>query len=150
MGQAEQNVPGGSPAGGRGADKAAVGGTTCIVMVCAAEEADQIGRQLSQLDRGCLVTYRRVEDMVLNAPTGKVSMVILAGQQETGAMRRTLRWLRHRWPSCPVAVVGDTGGDSHEMTARKGGALYLARPVRAEYWSAMVSHLAPSATGKSS
>ena len=53
---------------------------SCIVMVCGGREADQVRRQLSAQKTVCLTTYRRVEDMVLNSPTGRVVLVILAGK----------------------------------------------------------------------
>ena len=118
-----------------------VGGRVCLVMVCAnTSEADQIGRQLSELDMGCLVTYRRAEDMMFNAPRGKVALVILAGQDTPVRMRQTLQWLRSRWPGCPITVVGDDGCGTHERTARQGGAMYLTRPVAPQQWSALLCH----------
>ncbi len=113
----------------------------CIVMVCASvSEADHVGKQLSELNMGCLVTYRRAEDLMYNAPTGKVVLVILATADSSPVMGRTLQWLRRRWPRCPVTVIGDEGGGEREITARSGGASYLARPVTAEQWSAMLGH----------
>lgn len=114
----------------------------CIVMVCAdLSEADQVSRQLSELNTGCLVTYRRVEDLTLNAPTGKVALVILSAQDDPVVMARTLRWLRHRWPRCSVTVVGDAGSTEQELVAREGGAYFLARPVVPEQWAALLGHV---------
>jgi hypothetical protein len=49
-----------------------------------------------------------------------------------------------------VTVVGQAGGQRQEMTARQGGALYLTRPVQAECWSEMVSHVMPPAAQRES
>jgi len=114
----------------------------CIVMACRdAAEAAQVGRQLLQVNRGSLITYRRADDVLLNSPAGKIALIILAGGEDPKSLGRTLRWMRHRWPRCPIAVVGDTGGDELEVEARKGGASYLARPVAPEQWEAMVAHV---------
>jgi len=110
-------------------------------MVCADDEAEQIGRQLPEVNANCLITYRRMEDLVFNAPTGKVALVILAANDDPAVTQRTLKWLRHRWHGCPITVVSGAGGEEHEMAARKGGAMYLASPVEPKQWSAMVSHV---------
>ena len=113
----------------------------CVVMVCDdMSEADHVSRRLSELNTCCLVTYRRLQDFTSGVPAGKVALVILATNDESAVVGRTLHWLRNRWPRCPVAVVGDTGGGSAEMTARQGGACYLVRPVDPEHWSALLSH----------
>ena len=116
-------------------------GGMCILMACAdVSEADQVSRQLLELNMGCLVTYRRAEDMMYNAPTGEVALVILATEDQPPMIRRTLRWLRNRWPGCPITVVGNEGCDGYEMAARGGGANYLVRPVAHEQWMALLSH----------
>lgn len=113
----------------------------CIVMACTdMSEAELVSRQLLQLNNGCLVTYRRAEDMLFNAPTGKVALIILATADAPVIVGRTLKWLRRRWPRCPITVVGDAGGGELEMTARKGAACYLTRPVNAEQWTALLAH----------
>jgi DNA-binding NtrC family response regulator len=106
-----------------------------------AAEASRVGHQLSQVNTGCLITYRRAEDILLNSPLGKVAMIVLASGDDPEAIGRMLTWMRHRWPRCPVAVIGDSGGGEMEMAARKGGACYLTRPVAAEQWAAMVEHV---------
>jgi len=114
----------------------------CIVMVCTdLYEAEQVGRQLSQLNTGCLVTYRRTQDLLCNAPAGKIALVILATNSDASIIKRTLGWLRRRWPRCSIAVVGDIGGSENELAAREGGAFYLTRPVPPEQWSAVLSHV---------
>ena len=115
--------------------------SVCVVMACSdMREADQVGRQLLEQHTGCLVTYLKAQDLLLNAPGGKVALVILANHESATALRRTLSWLRHRWPNCPITVVGDAGCGSHEMAARQGGATFLVRPVSTEQWSAILSH----------
>ena len=48
----------------------------CIVMACEdAAEAAQVGEQVSQVNRGSLVTYRKAEDVLLNSPAGQVVLV---------------------------------------------------------------------------
>ena len=113
----------------------------CIVMVCTdSSEAEGVSRQLLKLNRGVMVTYRRAEDMIYNAPAGKVALVILATEDSATTLSRTLRWLKSHWPGSSVAIVGDVGCGEHEMTARQGGAAYLTRPVLPEQWYALVSH----------
>ncbi len=114
----------------------------CILMACAdASEADQVGRRIGQLKSGCLVTYRRAEDMLSNAPRSRVALVILATDETPTRLTGMLSWLRNRWPHCPLTVVGTEGGGSYELSARSGGALYLTRPVSDGEWDAMLSHV---------
>jgi len=122
------------------------GSCVCILMACADQsEAAQISRQLLlQQNSGCLVTYRRAQDLMYNSANGKVALVILATDDSPGVLARTLRWLRARWPGCPLAVVGNHGGGSEELAARAGGALYLTRPVRSEIWADLLNHVLSS------
>ncbi|MHC4982906.1 MAG: hypothetical protein ACYTF6_07025 [Planctomycetota bacterium] len=114
----------------------------CVVMVCTdMSEAEQVARQLSEFDNGSLVTYRRVEDLKYNLPTERVALAILASGDSPSGLRRALKWLRHKWPRCPITVVGDLGCGQHEIAARKGGAMYLARPVAHENWAAILNHV---------
>jgi DNA-binding response OmpR family regulator len=111
-------------------------------MVCTdISEAELVSRQLSELNSGCLVTYRRAEDLIRNAPMGRVALIILATSDAPAAIGRTLKWLRRRWPRCPITVVGDQGSGELEMTARKGAACYLTRPVTPEQWTAVLTHV---------
>ena len=117
------------------------GGRALVVMVCTdMREADLVGRQLMEVNTGCLVTYRRAEDMKLNVPAGRIALVILATEDRPQKMREALRWLRRRWPRCVITVVGDTGCGVEEMVAREGGAAYLTRPVSPEQWLAVLTH----------
>lgn len=114
----------------------------CVVMACTdVAEAEQVGQQLSAFDGGCLVTFRRAEDLMYNAPSRKVAMVVLATDDSLPVMSRMLERLRRRWPRCPVTVVGDEGGNEYELAARKGGAIYLTRPVEPQEWSAILAHV---------
>ena len=123
------------------ADRRSAEAGACIVMVCASmSEADEVGRQLAELDVGRLVIYRRAVDLLHNVPAGKVVLVILASRDNPAMLARTLRWLRRRWSRCPVAVVGDGGCNDFEMAAREGGANYLVRPVSSQQWSALLQH----------
>ncbi|MCD6365504.1 MAG: hypothetical protein J7M14_06475 [Planctomycetes bacterium] len=116
-------------------------GGVCIVMVCAdMSEADQVGRQLLELNRGCLVTYRRAEELMLNAPADRVALVILAGDESPGVLRRMLKWLRRRQPQCSITVIGNEGCGQHEMAARQGAANYFTRPVDSRQWAALLAH----------
>jgi len=116
--------------------------SVCIVMACAdRREAELVSQRLSELNSGCLVTYRSAEDLLRNAPTGKVALVILATEDSPAVISRTLRWLRHRWPRCPITVVGGAGGAEEELAARQGGAYYLTRPVASHQWAAILSHV---------
>ena len=103
-------------------------------------EADEVGRRLLELNNGCLVTYRRAEDLMSNAPAGKVALVILATSDSPEVICRTLKWLRRRWPRVPITVVGDVGGGELELAARKEAACYLTRPVGDQQWRAIVAH----------
>lgn len=115
--------------------------SVCVVMACSdMKEADQVGRHLSELNTGCLVTYLKAGDFMLNTPSGKVVLVILATDDSAPVLRKSLDWLRRRWPGCPITVIGDAGCGEHEMAAREGGAVFLTRPVSAEQWSAILSH----------
>ena len=120
-----------------------IGQRTCIVAVCIdSGVAETIGREAAKLNRVCLVTYHRAEDLVSNSPAGQVALVILANQDTPATLDRVLIWLRHRWPHCPVAVVNHPqGGPDYEMTARRSGALFLTPPVEAEAWSSLMTHL---------
>lgn len=113
----------------------------CIVMACDdAAEAARAGEMLSKVNNGILVTYRRADDILLNRPVGKVALVVLATPEEPAAIERTLKWMRHRWPHCPVTVIGSGGDCAMEMAARRGGASFLARPVSPQAWEAMIDH----------
>lgn len=103
-------------------------------------EAEAVGQTLLKLNIGVLVTYRRTCDLMLNAPAGRVAVVILATKDTPAVVCRTLQWLRHHWPRCPVTVLGDTGSGELEMAAREGGASFLTRPVTCEEWTALLSH----------
>jgi len=118
------------------------GRCTLVVLVCAgAREPDLIGLQIAQISNaGCLVTYRRADELQRNVPLGKVAMVILATEDQPHVVRRTLRWLRQLWRRCPVTVVGSAGCGADEMVAREGGATYLTRPVAPEQWRALLEH----------
>jgi hypothetical protein len=126
---------------------------SCILMVSGGEEADRLGHQLSDQGNACLMTYRRVEDLVLNAPAGRVALVILVAEDDPAGTRRTLRWLGHRWPGCPIMVVSTDGGLEHELAARQGGAFYLASGEAEQQLPDMVSHVlrlqAADKTGRS-
>ena len=114
----------------------------CIVMACGdAAEAAQVGQQLLQLNIGCLITYRKADDILLNLPSGKVVLVVLATAGDPDAIQRTLRWMTRRWPRCPITVIGDIGGGEMEIAARKGGASYLTRPVAPAQWAALLRHV---------
>ena len=114
----------------------------CIVVACEdAAEAAQMGRRISQVHTGTLVTYRRAEDILTNSPAGRVALIILSAEDEPTRIGKTLAWMRRRWPQCPVTVVGNEGGTALEMAARTGGATYLTRPVGPDEWAAMVKHV---------
>ena len=116
-------------------------GRMCVVMACSdMQEADQVGRHLAQEKTGCLVTYLRSGDLLLNSPSGEVVLVILATDESVPVLRKALGWLRRRWPNCPITVVGDVGCGEHEMAAREGGATFLTRPVEVRQWAAIVAH----------
>lgn len=120
----------------------------CIVMVYEGEEPDHVRRQfLDHQKTGRFMTYRRVEDMVLNSPAGRVALVILAGEDDPASIQRTLRWLRHRWPGCPITVVSGAGGVEHEMAARQGGAFYLTSGETVQQLPAMISHVLRASDG---
>ena len=115
-------------------------GTVCVVMACSdPREADEVSRQLAQVDSACLVTYFRQQDLMLNSPAGKVAMVILATEDSPAALRGMLSWLRRRLPHCPITVVGDAGAGEYEQVAREGGAIFVVRPVFQEQWAAILS-----------
>jgi len=109
-------------------------------MSCTEEsEASQVSQALLQQKTGVLITYRSAQDLLHNAPAGAVAMVILAGRECPEETGRVLHWLRHRQPHCPVAVIADVGAGEDEITARAGGAIFMARPVLNEQWLALLS-----------
>lgn len=113
-----------------------------IVMVCDdAAEAAQATHEILQVNNSVLVTYRRAEDVLLKGPSGRVALIILANHEAPQATEKVLSWMRHRWPKCPIAVIGEAGAVGLEMAARKGGASYLARPVTPEQWTAVIGHV---------
>lgn len=115
-------------------------GRVCIIITCSdTSEADQIGRQLLEQNMACLVTYRRVEDLMHNRPTGKVALFILATVETSASIGRALRWLRSWRPHCPIIVLGDVGGGEYEIAVRSGGAYYLTRPVSPLQWSTILT-----------
>jgi len=114
----------------------------CIVMTCDdAGEAAEVGRLISQLNMVSLVTYRKSQDVLMNYPAGRVALIILANAEDPEAMGTTLAWMRHRWPHCPITVIGDRGAGELEMVARTGGASFMTRPVRPAEWSALIHHV---------
>ena len=121
----------------------------CVVMVCTdLREADEVGRLLLEPNNGYLVTYRRVEHLMLNAPARRPVSVILASKDDILTTGRALNWLRNRWPHCPVTVVGDEGGGAYERTVRAGGANYLTRPVTPEQWRATLALVGKGTAGQ--
>lgn len=113
----------------------------CIVMACDdAAEAAQAGRALLKVNSGLLVAYPSAGEILLNRPAGKVVLVVLAGPDDPETVERTLKWMRHRWSHCPVAVIGSGGDRALEMAARRGGASYLVRPVSDQAWEAVIGH----------
>ena len=114
----------------------------CIVVACEdAAEAAQMGSQISKVHTGTLVTYRKAEDILLNAPAGRVVLIILAADDDLTRLGKTVAWMRRRWNRCPITVVGDKGNAQQELAARSGGASYLTRPVGPHEWAALVEHV---------
>jgi ABC-type sulfate/molybdate transport systems ATPase subunit len=113
----------------------------CIVMVCSdCDEAEEIGREFLKVKTGCLRTYRSTYDVLENPPREPVAAVILATSDDPETTGQTLQWMRHRWPRCPLTVVGDLGGEEHEMAARENSANFLTRPVASSQWRAIANH----------
>ena len=114
----------------------------CIVMICESDaETKQVSELLLQVNRATLITYYRLEDLVLNRPNGEVVLFILADGDDVETLSRMLEWLHYRWPHSPLAVVGDEGGGEVEITARKSGAYFLTRPVSRWEWEALLHRL---------
>jgi FixJ family two-component response regulator len=112
-------------------------------MSCTEEsEAHQIGHALLQQKTGVLITYRSAMELIHNAPSGAVAMVILAGRECPTEMREVFGWLKRRHPHCPVAVIADTGAGEEELAARVGGAIFMTRPVDDAQWSALLTGVA--------
>jgi len=114
----------------------------CIVVACAdTAEAARLGSQISQVYTGTLVTYRKAEDILLNAPAGRVALIILVADDDPARLGKTLSWMRRRWHRCPVTVLGAEGNVELETAARMQGATYLTRPVGPEQWASLVQHV---------
>lgn len=112
----------------------------CIAMSCTEEsEARQVGQALLQQKTGVLITYRSATDLIQNAPSGAVAMVILAGRECPLEMQEVFGWLKRRHPHCPVAVIADTGAGEEELAARIGGAIFMTRPLDDDQWSALLT-----------
>lgn len=117
----------------------------CIVMACDdCDEADQIDQEISKVNNGRLRTYYGLFDLMENPPQERIVAAILATRADPETIGQTLQWMRHRWPRCPMTVVGDVGGQEHELAARENGANFLTRPVTSSQWRAIVDH----ATGR--
>jgi len=113
----------------------------CIIMVCKNDyEVDQVSGLLFQVNSATLITYRRLEDLILNRPTGEVVLFILADGDEVKMLEKMLEWSHSRWPYSSMVVIGDEGEGEMEIAARKGGAYYLTRPVSQWEWKALIQH----------
>ncbi len=113
----------------------------CIVMACDdCDEADQIDQEISKVNNGRLRTYYGLFDLMENPPQERIVAAILATRADPETIGQTLQWMRHRWPRCPMTVVGDVGGQEHELAARENGANFLTRPVTSSQWRAIVDH----------
>jgi len=118
-------------------------GTDCqfVVMACdVLSQAEEVSQRLWQLNTGALVVYGRLADLLSSPPAGRIAAVIVDTHEPLAAVRRAIEWVRHRWPGCPVTVVGDAGGGQQEMSARQGGASFLTRPVSEEQWMSLLTH----------
>ncbi len=120
---------------------ASEGCVPCIVVVFRLDsEVDHVADLLSSNGTGRLVTYRKIEDLALNAPRGPVALFVLADDSRPATTRRSLAWAKRRWPTCPSMVVGNPGDRELEMAARSCGASYFVRPVGRLEWAAVVEH----------
>ncbi len=123
------------------------GRQVCIVMICEdLGEAAEVGKLLAQVNTGSLITYCRAADVLLNAPAGRIALIILANSDSPAMVGMTLKRMRRRWPNCPVVVVGDEGAGELEMSARIEGASYLVRPVSSTQWASMIEHVLGSSS----
>lgn len=114
----------------------------CVVLACRdAQEAEQVGRALLKVNMCVQVTYGRLEDFMLNPPLHQVTVAILATNDPPELTGQALAWIRNRWPRCCIAVVADAGKGASELTARMGGANFLARPVTDDEWAGLFSRL---------
>ena len=113
----------------------------CILMASRDQgEAHAVGQEVLKVGSGWLRTYCRTSDLMEYPPNCAVAGVILATGDEPEEIEESLKWARRRWPHCPLTVVADSGGDEHELVARRNGASFLTRPVTAAQWSAIVAH----------
>lgn len=113
----------------------------CVAMVCGdPAESDLVCRLMRDAASCSLLTYRKVEDLAMNAPIGGASLVILADGSSESVVERSLRWLKRWCPSAAVAVVGVPECPGLELVARMGGASYFVRPVAEAQWRALLEH----------
>jgi hypothetical protein len=113
----------------------------CIVVVFDdRDEAEAIDRELSQVNSSRLRAYEDLWRLLEHPPCEDVAAVILATRDDPETIGQTLQWARHRWPRCLVTVIGDVGGEGHEMAARENSANFLTRPVTSVQWRAVVRH----------
>jgi len=113
----------------------------CAIALCArAGEVDRLGRLITTVNNGSLISYRRWEDFICNPPRSAIGMFVVGADEAPADLLQALHWLRERYPRHLIVVVGDEGGGEQEMTARRGGASYVTRPVPAETWWQLLSH----------
>lgn len=125
--------------------------SACVVLVCRDEgESDRMVGLMTDAGPFVLVTYRKVEDLAMNAPREGASLVILDDDFSPEQAERSLRWLKRWQPSATVALIGRPECPELEMTARMAGASYFVRPVAEMEWRAMLAHVMVMRTKSSS
>ena len=112
-----------------------------VVLVCRSEtEAEHVGALVGGIGVGSLVTYRKVEDLALNPPRRRATLVILTGLRSHAAVARALQWLNRYWPRCSSVVISCASDQEMEKVARGGGAMYFVRPVSDGEWRDMLEY----------
>ena len=116
-------------------------GQSVVVVVGLAGESDRVRQCLARHDQARLVTYRHCEELMYCVPAGPVSLIVVDTYDPPPVTELTVEWLRHCWPDTLLCVIGEADGLDQELSARKGGALYLARPVPLSQWEDLLGHV---------
>lgn len=113
----------------------------CDVLVCGDGGEVSAALQDESLGGGATLFYSSASDLLRAQPAAGMVLVMFGQLVPLEQLGRLLRWARHRWPKCCMAVIGQAGQTGREMAARCGGALYLVPPDLEQQVSELAGHL---------
>jgi hypothetical protein len=111
------------------------------VLVCGDGGEVSAALQDESLGGGATLFYSSSSDLLRAQPAAGMVLVVFGQLVPLEQLGRLLRWARHRWPRCCMAVIGQAGQAGREMAARCGGALYLVPPDLEQQVSQLAEHL---------